>query len=446
MKVLLVFPREPGTCVSNDSVLPFPLLGLTQLAATFPVDYELKLIDESVRPLRGIEKADLVCITTMTATVNRAYELADRFLEHSIPVILGGAHATVMPDEAANHATSVVIGEAEKVMPDLIRDFEKGELAPRYQAGSYAELADIPQPRVDLLNWRHRFFLSSLQTSRGCPNSCNFCSVPSIFGHRLRLKNIETIKSELEVASKHGSKYLFVVDDNFTANRKRAREIMDLFAFYKMRWMGFSTLAMAEDGDFLEALRRSNCVSLFIGFESLHQRDNFVKNKKYADPAAVSHAVKVIHEAGIGIQGSFIFGFDHDTPDVFGEVASFIQANEIEVPNVNILTPFPGTELYEQIDGEGRILHHDWNKYDMNHVVYEPRSMSVEELQQGFAWTLKYLSSPTVIPRRLSWRRPYYPYFLMANFSLHRSLTKLSKNLWNAKVHSDMVHMGACRC
>lgn len=446
MKVLLVFPREPGTCVSNDSVLPFPLLGLTQLAATFPDHYELKLIDETVRPLRGLEQADLVCITTMTATVNRAYALADRFLENSIPVILGGAHATVMPDEAGAHATSVVIGEAENVMAALIRDFENGELAPRYQADSYAGLIDISLPRVDLLNWRHRFFLSSLQTSRGCPNSCDFCSVPTIFGHRLRLKSIDTIKMELEMAGKHGSKYLFVVDDNFTANRHRAREIMDLFSFYKMRWMGFSTLAMAEDGDFLDDLRRSNCVSLFIGFESLHQRDNFVKNKKYTDPAAVSHAVKVIHEAGIGIQGSFIFGFDHDTPEVFGEVASFIQDNEIEVPNVNILTPFPGTDLYKQIDGEGRILHHDWDKYDMNHVVYQPRSMTVEELQQGYAWTLKYLSSPTVIPRRLSWRRPYYPYFLMANFSLHRALTKLAKNNWNSLVQKNMEARGVFPC
>ncbi|PLX50365.1 MAG: B12-binding domain-containing radical SAM protein [Desulfobulbaceae bacterium] len=446
MKVLLVFPREPGTCVSNDSVLPFPLLGLTQLAATFPDHYELKLVDESVRPVRAVEPADLVCITTMTATVKRAYALADRFLAHDIPVVLGGAHATVLPDEAARHATSVVVGEAENVMPQLIEDFEQGRLARRYQADAFTSLVEMPAPRVDLLNWRHRFFLSSLQTSRGCPNSCNFCSVPAIFGRRLRLKPIDTIKAELEAAARHGSRYLFVVDDNFTANRQRAREIMDLFSFYKMRWMGFSTLAMAEDGEFLDALRRSNCVSLFVGFESLHQRDNFIKNKKYADPAAVSHAVKIIHEAGIGIQGSFIFGFEHDTPEVFGEVAAFIQENEIEVPNVNILTPFPGTTLYADMEKQGRILHHDWDRYDMNHVVYQPRSMTVEELQQGYAWTLKYLASPTVILKRLSWRRPYYPYFLMANFSLHRALTKLAKSGWNRDIQKSLESRGACLC
>ena len=140
MKVLLVFPREPGTCVSNDSVLPFPLLGLTQLAATFPDHYELKLVDESVRPVRAVEPADLVCITTMTATVKRAYALADRFLAHDIPVVLGGAHATVLPDEAARHATSVVVGEAENVMPQLIEDFEQGRLARRYQADAFTSL------------------------------------------------------------------------------------------------------------------------------------------------------------------------------------------------------------------------------------------------------------------------------------------------------------------
>lgn len=443
-KVLFVFPRNQGGQVFNDAGFPFPLLGLTQLASAFPDRYKLTLIDESVRPVSGLEDADMVCITTMTATANRAYELGDLYLQRGLTVIIGGAHATVLPDEAAQHATSVVIGEAENVMPELLADFEAGTLKPRYKASEYASLSALPPPRVDLLSWRHRLFLASLQTTRGCPNHCDFCSVPQVFGRRLRQKSIETIKLELQVAKKCRSKYMFVVDDNFTANRESASELMAVFKFYGMPWMGFSTLATAEDALFLKELRDSGCISLFIGFESLLQPGTFVKNKKYADPNAIARAVKTIHKAGIGIQGSFIFGFDHDTVAVFSEVVKFIQKNEIEVLNMSILTPFPGTKLYDRFEAEGRLLHHDWSKYDMNHVVFTPTGMTAEELMQGYLWTIKYLASPTVILKRLSWRRPRYAYFLTANFAMHRAHTKMANSRWGKEVQSQIEAKGGC--
>lgn len=210
-KVLFIFPRTRGSQVFNDAGFPFPLLGLTQLASAFPSQYDLTLIDESVGPVTGFEQVDLVCITTMTATADRAYELGDLYLSHGITVIIGGAHATVLPDEASRHASSVVIGEAENIIPELLADFEAGQLKPRYKAGEYTSLAELNPPRVDLLNWRHRLFLASLQTTRGCPNSCDFCSVPQVFGRKLRQKSIETIKLELQTAKKYRSKYMFVV-------------------------------------------------------------------------------------------------------------------------------------------------------------------------------------------------------------------------------------------
>jgi len=316
-RAILVFPREPGTRVSNDAVFPFPLLGLTQIAASFPESYQIRIVDESVSPLTGREDVSVVCITTLTATVNRAYHLADLFRKRGIPVILGGAHATMLPDEAAAHATSVVIGEADTLMPQILADLEKGKLAPRYQCETTPDLDAIGKPAVELLSWRHRLFLSAIQTSRGCPHNCDFCSVPATFGRKLRLKSLATIEEELLAYSRFGFRYLFVVDDNFTANKERALAILDLFRHYRFKWMGFSNLSIAEDESFLESLRQSACVSLFIGFESLHQQDLFRKNKKYSDPGKVSEAIHKIHKAGIGIQGSFIFGFDQDGPEVF---------------------------------------------------------------------------------------------------------------------------------
>jgi radical SAM superfamily enzyme YgiQ (UPF0313 family) len=445
-QALLVFPREPGTIVSNDPVFPFPMLGLTQIAASFPETYHVRIIDEAVSPLRGTEDADLVLITSLTATVSRAYKLADTFLKRGIPVVLGGVHATVLPDEASQHATSVVIGEADTVIPQLLADFEKGQLARRYQCEKTPDLDTIPKPAVELLTWRHRLFLSAIQTSRGCPNNCDFCSVPATFGRRLRLKSLETIEDELVAYSRFGFRYLFVVDDNFTANKDRALAILDMFRHYQFKWMGFSTLSIAEDDEFLQKLRQSGCVSLFIGFESLHKQAIYRKNNQYNDSHAVSAAIKKIHAAHIGIQGSFIFGFDQDTPEVFQEVVDFIQQNHIEVPNVNILTPFPGTELYANMEKEGRILHRKWPLYDMNHVVFEPQGMTAEQLQQGFVWALKYLAAPTSIFKRLSIKNSHYGYFLMANFALHRSHTKLAKQLWNRAAQHAFEKEGLCPC
>lgn len=155
--------------------------------------------------------------------------------------------------------------------------------------------------------------------------------------------------------------------------------------------------------------------------------------------------MKTIHAAGIGIQGSFIFGFDHDTVEVFSEVVDFIQKNEIEVLNMNILTPFPGTKLYDRFEQEGRLLHHDWSKYDMNHVVFEPTGMTAKELMQGYLWTIKYLASPTIILKRLAWKRPHYTYFLTANFSMHRAHTKMANSQWDREVQSHLEAQGGCQ-
>jgi len=444
-RILLVFPRLSHTTNANDAVLPFPFLGLTQLAACIPDHRRLRLVDERLCPVSGREETDLVLITTLTANAQRAYDLSAAFRSRGIPVVLGGVHTSMLPDEAQGHADAIVIGEAEETLPRLLQDMEQGSLAPRYAPACMPDMDSLPPPALRLLTRRHRMFLSPIQTSRGCPNNCSFCAVPALSGRRLRLKSLASVERDLQALTRTGIRNLFVVDDNFTASRDRALALMDLFGHYRVRWMGFSTLGISEDEEFLAALARSGCVSLFIGFESLHNQGALAKNRGYLRPEAMQRAVRRIHGRGIGIQGSFIFGFDEDGPEVFEETVSFIQENGIELPSVNILTPFPGTPLFGSFTTEGRIIHRDWSLYDMSHAVFQPLGMSTEELQQGYAWALKYLSSPTSIVTRLRKGARSTGYFLIANFSLHFHQTRLARSLWDPAVQRSLEGRGLCR-
>ena len=445
-QALLIFPWEFSIPSSTDTMFPFPLLGLSQIAATFPSDYNVRIVDERLTSVSGNEEADIVFLTTLTSTVTRAYILADLFTQRAIPVVIGGIHATLLPKEALQHATSVVIGEVEEVIDQLLSDFKQGGLLPKYRSSFHPKLENIPKPAFNLLSWRHRFILSSIQTSRGCPNNCKFCSVPPIFGGRLRLKSLSVVESELKYLSQWRSRYLYVVDDNFTAVKDRTLAIVDLFKYYGYRWMCFANLSVSEDEEFLLKLRESGCLSLFIGFESLHGARLSSKNRSYNSLDTMRQAINRIHKYQIGIQGSFIFGFDEDTADVFKETVSFIQSSKIELPTICVLTPFPGTPLFDSLEQEGRIIHKEWSLYDMNHVVFKPLNISPEVLQQGYAWTLKYLAAPSSIQSRLNKSSSSKLYFLMANYSLHRSQTRLAHFLWDATIQSAMQRRGICPC
>jgi len=262
----------------------------------------------------------------------------------------------------------------------------------------------------------------------------------------LRLKSLGTVEKELRVLKGFRSRYLYIVDDNFIVMKDRALAFMALFRHYGFRWICFANISVSEDQDLLRALYKSGCISLFIGFESVYGQKLLSKNRSYDNPESIRQAIHRIHAHKIGIQGSFIFGFEEDTVDVFRETVSFIQDTGIELPNVNILTPFPGTPLFDSLDSENRIRHKDWSLYDMNHIIFEPRNMTFEELQQGYAWALKYLASPTSILARLNKGLRSVPYFFIANFSLHRHQTRLAHSLWNPEAQSSLQARGLCPC
>jgi len=418
-KVLLIFPREKGMVFSNDTLYPFPILGLTLLASLFPKNYEVKIINEWVDEIDFQSEVDLVGITGLTCVIKRAYSIADRFRARGVKVILGGVHPSLLPQEAKEHADAVLIGEAEGVLEEILRDFEKGTLKPFYKNRNWSDLKGNPIPRRDLLSKPHHSLFKTIETTRGCPNRCDFCSVPTINGHRYRMRPLEEVDQELSLTLKKKGEYLFLADDNITAKKDYALNLFEIFKKHQVKWMGFSTLQIAKDEELLKKAHESGCVSLFIGFESLLQENLDGVSKRFVSTKELANLVKVIQGHKIGIQGAFIFGFDEDDHSVFQKTVHFVQKNNIELPTFSILTPFPGTPLRKRLENEGRIFDQDWSHYDMSHVVFRPRKMTPQELQEGYLWAQKYVCAPRSILKRLLWGpKNHFFYFLMANFVL----------------------------
>ena len=355
-KVLLIFPREKGIKFSNDTLYPFPMLGLTILASHFPKNYEVKIVNEAIEEIDFESEVDLVGITGLTCVIKRAYAVADRFRERGVKVILGGVHPSLLPEEAKEHADSVFIGEAEGRLEKVLRDFEVGTLQPFYRNQEWHDLKGIPFPRRDLLGKRYSPFFKAIETTRGCPNRCEFCSVPTINGKRYRLRPLEEVDQELSTIIKKEGEYLFLADDNVTAKEDYALGLFEIFKRYGVKWMGFATVQIAKNENLLKKARESGCISLFIGFESLIQENLDGVSKRFVNTKELSDLIRSIQRHQIGIHGSFIFGFDGDDPSIFKKTVGFVQKNNIELPTFSILTPFPGTPLKKRLEEEGRII------------------------------------------------------------------------------------------
>ena len=418
-KVLLIFPREKGIKYSNDTHYPFPMLGLTILASLFPRNYEVKIINEAIEEIDFNSEVDLVGITALTCVAKRCYDVADRFREKGVKVILGGVHPSLLPEEAKEHADSVFIGEAEGRLEKVLRDFETGTLQPFYRNEGWSDLKGMPIPRRDLLGKKYSPVFKAIETTRGCPNRCDFCSVPTINGKRYRPRPLDEVDQELSFIIKKRGEYLFVADDNVAAREDYALGLFDIFKHHGVKWMGFATVQIAKSESLLKKARQSGCISFFIGFESLIQENLDDVSKRFVNTEELSDLIQIIQGHQIGIHGSFIFGFDGDDREVFKKTVEFVQKNNVELPTFSILTPFPGTPLLKRMEEEGRIIDHDWSHYDMSHVVFKPKKMTVQELQEGYLWAQKYTCAPRSILKRLLWGpKNHFLYFLMSNFVL----------------------------
>lgn len=403
MKVLLISPENKKSiyAYSREDVRAFwfPKLSLPTIAAHTPPDIEVKILDEVVEDVNFNVEVDLVGISTMTYLAPRAYEIAAKFRARGVKVVIGGIHASMCPEEAKEHADSVVVGEAERTWPLLIEDLRRGELKPFYRETDLPELAGLPIPRRELLNRKAYWTTNCVQTSRGCPFDCDFCTVTIFGGNQYRLRPVEEVVEEVRRLNKG---YVVFVDDNIAGNKAYAKKLFKALIPLKIHWGSQASLTMTRDPELLELAAKSGCTALFIGVESISEENLISANKRFNKVAKFREEFKRFHDYGIMIQTGMIFGFDHDDESSFERTIEFLEENRIELAMFNILTPLPGTGLYKKMDEEGRIIDRDWSHYDGRHVVFKPRLISPETLQEGFFWAYhKFYSVPSILKRVL---------------------------------------------
>ncbi len=388
-KILLINPAYKGSLHSNIKVLAIPPLNLAIIARYTPEHYDVRIIDEAVEDLDFDTQADLVGITCMTPLAPRAYEIAARFRERGVPVVMGGIHVSYMTDEALRYADSVVVGEGETIWPQLLADFESGRMQRVYRVCEQPDIENLLAPRRDLL--RGKYFVETVQTGRGCPINCSFCSVTAFNGPRYRVRNLDNVIDEINSIK---SKRIFIVDDNIIGSGpryiRRAKEFFDRLQDCGKEWGGQTCLNIVEHDDVLKSAQRSGCKGVLIGFESLdavtidsmHKSVNLRPNtRNFRD------AIKKIHDHGIAIVGCFIFGADGQDKDVFRRTIDFVLENEIDAVQMTLETPLPGTAFYRQMVAENRLLltdyPNDWRHYTIFEPVFRMQSMSPREAYEG---------------------------------------------------------------
>jgi radical SAM superfamily enzyme YgiQ (UPF0313 family) len=384
-KLLLVQPRNDRGYwgkVSKKGKAGLVRLSLPTIATLTPPDWEVEILDARATPVNYSRKIDLVGITAFTAEIPSAYEIADGFRKNGTKVVMGGIHVSALPEEALQHADSVVIGEAEPVWKELLNDVVQGKLKSTYRSNSLIKMNSMAIPRRELLN--RRMYVScfnTIQASRGCPFNCKFCAVTSFFGRKYRTRPVSDVIDEIK---RFDTRDFFFVDDNITGQKSYAIELFQSLIPLNRKWGGQTSINFAKDDELLSLYAKSGGKYAFIGFESLSEHNLQKMNKSWNDPNAYKMAIRKIHKAGINILGSFIFGLDEDDPSVFKKTLDFIMGNKIDAAQFNILTPFPGTRLYETMKKDGRITDNDWAKYHTSEVIFSPKNMTAHELQQGY--------------------------------------------------------------
>lgn len=389
----------PGFVDRGHVIASLPSLAGATLAAVTPPGVTFDYYDVAdVKASDVLSGYDLVAFSTFTAMAYECYELADRHRAAGVPVVLGGLHATLVPEEAKQHFDAVCIGEGEALWPRIIADAREGRLQPYYrqQDGALYDISSTPVPRFDLFDVE-KYNRLTVQTSRGCPLDCEFCAASKIYG-RYRIKPVSQVMSEIDaILELWRHPFIEFADDNTFVNKKWSKEFMRRLRERDVRWFTETDVSAADDLELIELMAESGCQQILVGLEStrktsLERIDRGNWKSKRRD--SYERFIDEVQSRGVTVNGCFILGLDSDTPEVFEEIVDFVKRTGLLECQVTVLTPFPGTRLYDRLEAEGRLLKEGfWDRCTLFDVNFIPRHMSVDELEEGMRWLFEQLYS-----------------------------------------------------
>ncbi|MFQ5901500.1 MAG: B12-binding domain-containing radical SAM protein [Thermodesulfobacteriota bacterium] len=441
-KIVFIEPESPGFHIFSR--IPLPRLGTMLLGSILEREgYEVESYVETVGgiDLKRVMEADAVGISTITSTTPRGYDIANGIREMGIPVFMGGVHVTYLPEEALNYCDYVLRGEADETIVDFIRALEQGKGFESVPGLSYRMNGDIvhnsdvsyckdmdslPCPDFSMISGLKKLGTTPIMTSRGCPYDCSFCSVTGMFGRQYRFRNKDKVLEELSshkdrVRREGWDNWVFFYDDNFTANKKRTKELLKAMIQEGLtpKWTAQVRVDVAKDMELLELMKEANCHTVYIGLESINP-DTLRDYNKQQTVQDIEESISTLHRYGIGVHGMFVFGSDKDNRDTIRQTVGFAKKNDIESVQFMILTPLPGTGFYKEMDNQDRIVSKDWSLYDAHHVVFEPTQMTCFELQnETVKATAKFYSLWQIIKRLFR-----FDFFTVIIKSYGRNLTR----------------------
>jgi len=390
MRLLLVVPSAldaNGEPVKHRKLL-LPSITMPMLAAVTPDFVSVTIIYETIEDIPYKGDWDLVGITGMGSGSVHAWHIADEFRKNGVKVVLGCIGPSLSdPEVSLEHADSVVIGEADEIWEQLIIDFLNGHLQKIYTQGKLSDMDKLPSPRYDLMNLGKMGFMRSAQATRGCPFACRFCSVSAFYGGNYRKRKVDMVIQDIKAAKKTGSRYVTFIDDNIFFDLNYNRELWKALIPEKIIWISSSTMHIANYPELIKLAYRSGCRLLSIGIESLDTGNVKSLHKNWNQPDSYIKAIQILRSNKIMVSASIMVGMDNDTPDTFRNIFEFVMKGHIPIPRIMIITPIPGTPFYSSLEKENRIISRDFSQYTGGKVVFIPKNMSPEELEEGY-WDL----------------------------------------------------------
>lgn len=409
MRILIVYPTKldaSGAPIRYRKAF-LPPLAPALLAGLTPSTDQVEVVNDIAQDVDVEAAYDLVAITAMTAQSQRGYAIADAFRRRGVPVVIGGIHATVLPDEASKHADAVAVGEVDDIWREILDDFRRGKPKPLYRADTLPLLDKPVVPRFDAMDLRiypkprgRRWPMLPIFTTRGCPYACDFCSVSDHYGRRFRVKPIEHVLAEIDAIR---GEFYFFVDDNIVGLPDYSRELFRALIPKRVRWLSQASTTMLKHPDLIELAARAGCEMLFLGVESVNAESLRGVRKSFNKPEAYGELFARLRKAGIIPYPSIMFGFDTDVITDLRSTMAFLMKHRVGHAVFNMLTPLPGTALFQKLESEGRILHRNWSLFDMNHVVYRPKNFSARELYDEYWSTFAEFFSLRNIAKRMRW-------------------------------------------